>query len=49
MSFEEVVNTLNQLEDLTSALTHTFTYAKYRVFTHLDSEEFEYHCSLHYC
>jgi hypothetical protein len=49
MSYEEVVNTFNQLKDLTAALLHTFIHAKYKITTRfLNSEEFKYHCSLHY-
>jgi hypothetical protein len=49
MSYDEVVNTFNQLEDLAAALLHIFIYAEYKIIRRfLDSEEFKYHCALHY-
>lgn len=49
MSYDEVVNTFNQLEDLAAALLHVFIHAEYKIIRRfLDSEEFTYYCSLHY-
>jgi len=48
MSYDEVVNTFNQLEDLAAALLHVFIHAEYKIIRRfLDSEEFKYHCSLY--
>lgn len=49
LSYGEVVNILNQIEDLAAALLHVFIHAEHKTTKRfLDSEEFKYHCSLHY-
>ncbi|WP_338756372.1 hypothetical protein V9T20_11700 (plasmid) [Halobacterium salinarum] len=49
ISYDTVVNTINQIEDLAAALLHTFSYAEYKIIRRfLESEEFKHHCSLYY-